>query len=184
MLRLQNLAEHWRLNFNTMLVVARCFDGHGGVGRTDYAQPPGFPCLWNSSTGSASRHYKPLWDNVKCDPGNPQVFKTLDWWAGAFLHGFCPGKIERGLQQLTEPVRFQPPRQRDRTPPPSVVQLKQLDCEPLPSTVPKGKDVQPGWDRLPSEPPQIGSTSDLQVTTDLKAPMMKELRQLSACCNG
>ena len=34
-LRPQNLAEHWRLNFNTMMVVARCFDGHGGVGRTD-----------------------------------------------------------------------------------------------------------------------------------------------------
>ena len=51
-IRPQNLAEWCRLNYDLILIMARTFNGSGGLNVHEFQIPGGFPTRWNASTGT------------------------------------------------------------------------------------------------------------------------------------
>ena len=83
-----------QLNVDTVAVMARCFNGAGGLNVHNFQIPQHqWPTIWNASTLDDSREHKALWKAIAPIQRDPHLFQEVDWYADQFRHGFQPSLV-------------------------------------------------------------------------------------------
>lgn len=168
-IRPHSLAEWWRLNVDTIFVIARCFNGAGGLNVHEFQIPQHhWPTNWNASTLDDSREHKALWKKIAPVQRAPHLFQEVDWYAGQFRHGFQPSLVPIGLDQLDVPILWERRLQTRRPASPPPPGLGSLDCGPLGVPAPRLDAEEAGWLQLPKQPVGDEALDDLRITAELE----------------